>query len=93
MFFADKEHLLDYGRPITGDSYVAMEHGPVPTSTRDILKFDSGYPDEYLDILASRVRVEHEGSKQMFFSTEIDAVVQHEVMEPGPRAKLLAGER
>jgi uncharacterized phage-associated protein len=31
LFFADKLHLNRYGRPITGDSYACMEHGPVPS--------------------------------------------------------------
>jgi uncharacterized phage-associated protein len=31
LYFADKEHLLKYGRPITGDSYSRLEHGPVPS--------------------------------------------------------------
>lgn len=73
MFFADKEHLLDYGRPITGDRYVAMVHGPVPSAVRDLLKFDSGFPDEYLEALDRRLRVEHKENKQMFFSKDAGA--------------------
>jgi uncharacterized phage-associated protein len=38
FFHADKMHLSRYGRPITGDYYVAMKHGPVPSATYDILK-------------------------------------------------------
>lgn len=38
MYFADKKHLEQYGRFICGDNYVAMKHGPVPSSTYDILK-------------------------------------------------------
>jgi len=30
LFFADKLHLLRYGRPITGDRYFALEQGPSP---------------------------------------------------------------
>lgn len=37
LFFADKEHLLKYGRPITGDQYYALEQGPVPTRGLDAL--------------------------------------------------------
>ncbi|RJO69658.1 MAG: DUF4065 domain-containing protein [Myxococcales bacterium] len=29
IFFADREHLAKYARPIIGGSYVAMQHGPV----------------------------------------------------------------
>ena len=38
MYFADKEHLLRHGRPITGDRYVRMEYGPTPSSSYDMAK-------------------------------------------------------
>ncbi len=38
IFLADKYHLVRYGRPITGDCYVAMKDGPVPSFTYDIFK-------------------------------------------------------
>jgi len=31
MYFADKAHLLEFGRPILGDVYWCMEFGPVPS--------------------------------------------------------------
>jgi uncharacterized phage-associated protein len=47
LFHADKMHLSRYGRPISGDRYVAMKHGPVPSATYDILKTvrgDASFP-------------------------------------------------
>lgn len=38
VYFADKEHLSRYGRLICGDSYVAMQHGPVPSGLYDLVK-------------------------------------------------------
>lgn len=38
MFEADKNHFINHGRPITGDDYIAMEYGTVPSSIDDILK-------------------------------------------------------
>ena len=36
VFFADRYHIRKYGRLLTNDSYMAMEHGPVPSKTKDI---------------------------------------------------------
>ena len=63
FFFADREHLLDWGRPISGDRYVAMEHGPVPSTIYDLLKSASGEPDEILEELSLRVRTVQNGNK------------------------------
>lgn len=38
LFFADIEHLNKYGRPITGDNWCALQYGPVPSYTYDLLK-------------------------------------------------------
>lgn len=38
LFFADKAHLNNFGRPVTFDNYVAMNHGPVPSLAYDMLK-------------------------------------------------------
>jgi uncharacterized phage-associated protein len=38
LYFADREHLAEYGRTITGDTYVKMERGPVPFNIYDIFK-------------------------------------------------------
>jgi uncharacterized phage-associated protein len=38
MYFSDKTSLERYGRFICGDDYYAMQWGPVPTHTYDLLK-------------------------------------------------------
>ena len=48
IYFADRQHLVDWGSPITGDTYIAMEAGPVPSRLYDMLKIvrgDSYMPD------------------------------------------------
>jgi uncharacterized phage-associated protein len=51
LFFADRYHLRKYGRLVTNDKYIAMEHGPVPSNAKDIAesKFDYScdIPAEY----------------------------------------------
>jgi uncharacterized phage-associated protein len=37
IFLADKHHLVRFGRPITGDRLCAMDHGPVPSTTLNLL--------------------------------------------------------
>lgn len=48
FYFADKDHFQDWGRPISGDFYVAMAHGPVPSRVYELLKPDSGEEDDWL---------------------------------------------
>lgn len=38
LFLADRQHLNEFGRPVSFDNYVAMKHGPVPSVAYDILK-------------------------------------------------------
>lgn len=60
LYFADQHHLSKYGRSITGDDYIAMNYGPVPSRIDDILKAvrgDSYFSDtEYADSLKSCLR-------------------------------------
>ena len=37
LFFADKYHVLHYGRPIIGDRYHSLDYGPVPSQALDIM--------------------------------------------------------
>jgi len=38
LYFAEQHHLKNYGRPLTGDSYQAMNYGPVPSFLYDVFK-------------------------------------------------------
>jgi uncharacterized phage-associated protein len=40
IFYADKEHLNKYGRPVLGDRYVKMRAGPVPSLVLDIINLN-----------------------------------------------------
>lgn len=42
LYLADREALIEWGQPITFDSYVSMDHGPVLSTTYDLLKGTSG---------------------------------------------------
>ena len=46
LYFADRESLCSYGNAITGDIYIAMGHGPVPSRIYDMFKIVRG--DSYM---------------------------------------------
>lgn len=42
LYYADRKHLQEYGRQIYGDTFYALEHGPVPSGAYDIVKYVNG---------------------------------------------------
>lgn len=42
LYFADREHLARYGTTISGDTYMKMQYGPVPSTVYDIIKTIQG---------------------------------------------------
>jgi uncharacterized phage-associated protein len=40
LYYADKAHLEQHGRPILGDRYIAMDDGMVPSHALDMLEGD-----------------------------------------------------
>lgn len=72
LYYADKYHLEKYGSLITGDHYIAMEDGPVPSGAYDLIKFVRGddfifdskivkaHPEDAL-----RIEVEKGGNKTL----------------------------
>jgi hypothetical protein len=54
LYFADNEHLSKYGRSITGDAYVRMDFGPVPTCIYDLFKAVRG--DSFFASMVDDVR-------------------------------------
>jgi len=72
IWLADRLHLRKYGRTITGDVYFALPHGPIPSTTKDILTQNSftlsedefTYIDEYLTILG---KYEYQSCKEPYY--------------------------
>jgi len=50
MYFAEKEHLINYGRSITRDSFHALKHGPVPSFTYKAIQVKQGKMKETSDL-------------------------------------------
>ena len=47
LYFADKSHIAKYGRTLTGQRYIAMKNGPVPSQLYDFIKFVEGVSDGF----------------------------------------------
>jgi uncharacterized phage-associated protein len=58
FYFADKEHMADWGRSICGDSYVAMENGPIPSNVYDLVKREQFIDDDIIREFDRRIRKE-----------------------------------
>ena len=68
-YFADRYHIRKYGRLITNDNYLAMKHGPVPSTSKDIAE-----SNDYLD---DEVR-----SYSLQFIEPLDNLVLRSIREP-----------
>jgi len=59
LYFADMEHLANYGRVVVINDYVAMQRGPVPSTLYNILKeVRDGNPDFISEIFAASIKIE-----------------------------------
>ena len=56
LFFAEKDHLNRYGRPIIADTYIAMPYGPVPSTVRDYVEGNYLFSD-FADAIAAAIEV------------------------------------
>ena len=63
LYFADRGHLSRYGSLLSGDSYVAMKHGPVPSEIYNLLKAAAGRRESwispsYYEVAKDAIKVE-----------------------------------
>jgi hypothetical protein len=72
LYFADKYHLTTYGRPIVGDCYVRMDHGPVPSQSLDLMNelispfIVRGMKRPTLDVMRQYLEVDLRGKQPRF---------------------------
>ena len=79
LFYADKFHLVRFGRPVTGDMYIAMDNGPVGSSSYDWLKDvtktvrdQTAYSDKRIDRIRRAVEVKPEKTYAFFSAAEFN---------------------
>lgn len=82
LYFADREHLATWGRPITGDYFVAMKDGPVPSAIYDIFKSIRGdnffVPKDtytqYFEVFSHWVTPKQEPDLDVLSETNLDSI-------------------
>ena len=85
MFYADKLHLNRYGRPITGDTYIKMNFGPVPSMALNLMRHQAYYEtaselfDENLLVKGNDVLPLGKLNRQVF--SRSDLAVMEEVLD------------
>lgn len=58
LFYADKLHLNNYGRPVCGDVYRKMTYGPVGSFARDILQINERRLKDFKPIVEAAIHTE-----------------------------------
>ncbi len=83
LFFAEKNHLNRYGRPIVGDTFIAMPNGPVPSTLYDFIKGkldQAGDPEAIMGALAierdpyPRVKAQREPVMDTLSSSDVECL-------------------
>lgn len=77
LFYADKEHLLRYGRPIVGDRYYQLPYGPIPTRGLDILRGKSLPAEEallekYVSVVDAKIFPKRNPDKKVFSKSDLE---------------------
>ncbi len=63
FYFLDFMHLKAYGSPVTYDTYVNMEHGPIPSFIKNLV--DTSTDDVDNSILSDTIKCEYPEHTQM----------------------------
>jgi uncharacterized phage-associated protein len=87
VWLADRLHLINYGRTITYDSYYAMNKGPVPSGTKDLIddssflsKEEKSYRNNKIVKEGNNIHSIADVDNNLFSKTEInvlDTVYKH----------------
>lgn len=81
IFFADRLHLIKYGRPIVGGSYCAMEHGPVSSELLTLINNSQTKPRDYPFGFRSSFELIAKDSPDDKWMSESDLLVLDEIYQ------------
>jgi uncharacterized phage-associated protein len=81
LYYADKVHLVKYGRPILGDHYYCLEHGPIPTNGLDMLRHRSSPAanallDKYVSVIGDSVHPKQLPDRKVFSKSDLAVLDQ-----------------
>lgn len=89
LFLADRSHLNDFGRLVSGDKYVAMVHGPVPSTAYDLLKPEAQVQRAYgIDKLPWSADRGRNPKTYEFFSADVH--VANEILSPSDKEAIVS---
>jgi len=82
VWLSDRLHLRKFGRSITGDEYYALQNGPVPSATRDVLEssdfLDDAASDYASDFIAAVDKYNYKSltvsNLKVFSKTDLDVL-------------------
>ncbi len=75
LYFADRESIKETGQPITGDSFVALPHGPTLSRLCDLVRhrtLDDGTWDKYIERDGYNIRLINDPGNGKLCRYEID---------------------
>ncbi len=77
LYYADREHLVRYGRPITGDQYYKLPHGPIPTRGLDMLRgkasaAENALLEKYVSVIGDSVHPKQPANRRVLSKSDIE---------------------
>src|SRR5437764_14379117 len=80
LYFSDQKHLARFGRAISNDDYVAMNHGPVPSNVYDIFKILKGQSlfNNMVDAFTPYFKIENNFNVIPLREAELDDISESE---------------
>ena len=79
LYLADKEHLVQYGRPVVGDHYYKLPHGPIPTRGLNMLRGKAGAAEnalfeKYVSVIGDSVHPKQPANRKVFSKSDIEVL-------------------
>lgn len=73
FYYADKYHLANYGRTVSGDQYKKLKYGPVPKETYEHIGFSPFFRDSF-EITGNNLRAKRDPDLKELSDSDIEAL-------------------